>query len=63
MNKRKLIALRNTYYGRNITAGQSFEATPSHANLMVKCKAARYAEDATESEKRTYKRRDMKAER
>ena len=62
MEKIKLIALRTTYYGRTIAAGETFEATPSHANLMVKCKAARLA-DEQPPKRNEYKRRDMRAER
>lgn len=59
LEKVRMIALRKTYYaGRDIKAGESFEVSPEHVHLLTSVKSAKLVEES----KRTYKRRDMRAE-
>lgn len=59
-----MVALRNMYYGRDVKAGESFDVSPEHVNLLTKTKSAK-AGDPEDSEgpdkKLRYSRRDMRA--
>lgn len=58
-----MIALRKTYYGRDINPGESFEVAQEHVNILSKAKSAKLAPVVeSEPDKRKYKRRDMQAE-
>ena len=62
MKTEKMIALRNMYYGRDLKAGEEFEASNEHVQALVLTNAASLVEDESDKSKR-YARRDMRAEK
>lgn len=63
MNEKKIrmVALARTYFSGWREPGEEFEATPSQANLLTATHKAKIKDE--DLQRRTYKRRDMKAEK
>lgn len=62
----QMVALRKTYYGRDIKEGELFQAAIEHVNLLTKTKAARVVDGAATLEpkqKNKYKTRMLEAEK